>query len=109
MNGSQNPYSTTTLTSSPQLTMDVSTQIATNREDEQKTKAQPELPFTVNAAHQVLGDMYVCLLKFKKMITDTEFEPKADKRAIQSMLMSIENIGKEIVITIPENLDKLKL
>ena len=79
MNGPNNPYSTTSLTNSPQLTMDVSTQIAKNREDEQQTKAPQTLPFTLDAANQVLGDMYMTLLQFKTMIQQTETEPKINK------------------------------
>lgn len=109
MNGPNNPYSTTSLTNSPQLTMDVSTQIAKNREDEQQTKAPQTLPFTLDAANQVLGDMYMTLLQFKTMIQQTETEPKINKQALQNLVSCIDGIGQEILITIPENLDKLKL
>ena len=103
------PYKTTFTTSSPKLNMDVGTQIDRYKEEEAKQKAPLIQPFTLDNSMELLSDIYEKLLDMRKAVEKTAMQPKANKQALAAINSIIENIGKEILMDIPEQLDKLNL
>jgi len=103
------PYKTTFTTASPKLSMDVGSQIDRYKEEEKMQKAPPIQPFTLDSSMELLSDIYEKLSDMRKALEKTAMQPKVNKQALVALNSIIENIGKEILMDIPEQLDKLNL
>jgi hypothetical protein len=103
------PYKTTFTSASPTLGMDVSSQIDRYKEEEQFQKAPPIQPFTLDNTKELLSGIYEKLSILRKAIDYTMTQPKVDRAALAEINRIIENIGKEILMDIPEQIDKLNL
>ena len=103
------PYKTTFTSSAPKLSMDVGTQIDRYKEEEKMQKAPPIQPFTLDSSMELLSDIYEKLSMMRKAIEKTSLQPKVNRQALAAINSIIENIGKEVLMDIPEQLDKLNL
>lgn len=103
------PYKTTFTSALPKPSMDVSTQIARYKEEEKYQKAPPIQPFTLDSSKELLSSMYEKLSMFRQSIEQTSTQNKVNKQALIELNRIIENIGKEILMDIPEQLDKFNL
>lgn len=103
------PYKTTFTTAGPKLSMDVGNQIDRYKEEEKLQKAPPIQPFTLDSSMELLSDIYEKLSDMRKALEKTAMQPKVNRQALVALNSIIENIGKEILMDIPEQLDKLNL
>lgn len=103
------PYKTTFGTSSPTLGMDVGNQITKYKEEEQQQKAPPIQPYTLDSTKDILSSIYKLLSDLRRVIESTSNQPKVNRSALTEIDRIIENIGKEILMDIPEQMDKLNL
>ena len=103
------PYKTTFSSSAPKLDMDVGTQIDRYKEEEKMQKAPPIQPFTLDSSMELLSDIYKKLIMLRDAVNNTKNQPKANRGALQEINGIIDNIGKQILMDIPEQIDKLNL
>lgn len=103
------PYKTTFTSSAPVLGMEVNSQISKYKEEEKFQKAPPIQPFTLDNSMELLGDIYERLITLRKAVDKTRLQPKTNNEALQAIDKIIENISKEILMDIPEQIDKLNL
>lgn len=103
------PYKTTFTHASPTLDMDVSSQIDKYKEDEVQQKAQPIQPYTLDNSKELLSQIYERLIMLRNAVNNTKLQPKTNNNALQKISKIIENISKEVLIDIPEQIDKLNL
>lgn len=103
------PYKTSFTSAAPNLGMDVNSQIARYKEEESQQKAPPIQPFTLDSSKELLSDVFEKLSTLRKIVDATMLQPKADKNALNAINKIIENISKEVLMDIPEQIDKLNL
>lgn len=103
------PYKTTFSSSSPTLGMDVSSQISRYKEEEQQQKAPPIQPYTLDNSKELLSEIYERLIMLRNAVNNTKIQPKTNNAALQEIAKIIENISKEVLMDIPEQIDKLNL
>lgn len=103
------PYKTTFTSASPTLGMDVSSQINQYKEEELGQKAPPIQPYTLDSSMELLSDIYKKLIMLRDAVNNTKNQPKANRGALQEINGIIDNIGKQILMDIPEQIDKLNL
>lgn len=111
INSGQNfsPYSTTVQTAAPSLGMDVTSQIKKYQQEELLQKAPKELPFTLDTSMEYIDRAYMSLLNLKKDLIKTGEEPEANKKAVEAAHEVVDSIIENLLITLPEKLDKLYL
>lgn len=103
------PYSTQPLSSPIQRDMYVGGQVERYKDDEKTQKAPTILPQALDAANEILSEMYIQLMKFKKIIRKAENEPSLNSGKLEAINMLIDTLGKQILNDIPSELDKLAL
>jgi len=108
MTGATNPYSVG-IASVPINDFDASSQVAKYKEEEKGHKAPQVLPFNFNAMDELVSILYKDLLSIRKVIMDAEKNSQVNKKYTTPILDVIDNIGNEILQTIPELLDKLEM
>ena len=108
MNGASNPYSVG-IASVPVNDLDISNQFTKYKEEEKGHKAPQVLPFNFNAMDELVSILYKDLLAIRKVIMDAEKNSQVNKRYTAPILAVIDNIGNEILQSIPELLDKLEM
>jgi hypothetical protein len=103
------PYKTTSTSAMPNLSMDVGSQITRYKEEEKYQKAPPIQPYTLDSTKEIISAMYGKLSDLRKAVNQTASQSNVNKSALAAINGILENIGKEILMDIPEQLDKLNL
>lgn len=79
------------------------------KEEEMTQKAPQILPFDFNASEELISKLYEDLTLFRIMLEKAKQNSQVKSKNIDPILGVIDNIGVQILQTIPELLDKLKI
>ena len=109
MNPTTNPYSTQAVSAPINHDMDVTTQINQYKEEEKTHKAPKVLPFSFDSTQEILSQMYENLLTFRKVVNGAEKEARINKGVLNEITKIVDSIGEQILVKLPEQLDKLGL
>jgi hypothetical protein len=102
-------YSTQFLSSPIQRDMPVSAQINQIKQDDLNNRAPKITPHPLDQSTQLLGYMYECLMDFKLMVKKCEMEPSIKPHQLKRLNQIIDNMGKQILMDIPEEVDKIMM
>jgi hypothetical protein len=109
MTTGNNPYSTGIAQAPINQQFDTDAQMKQYKREEQESKASPTLPFELNSAEELLTKMYGDLLDFKRGIETAQKNTNLNRNTLSAILSIVDNIGKEILIDIPAEVDKLMI
>ena len=104
------PYETkrTDNANGPELKMDTRAQEALKQQQEIESKAPPTLMFPLETLMQMAGNMIVTLTQARSALNVAGNNPEADRKVIQQLVDKLDKLNL-ILITIPDDLEKLKL
>jgi hypothetical protein len=102
-------YSTQFLSAPIQRDMPVSAQINQHKQDEITHQAPKITPHPLDQSTQLLGYMYECLMDLKLMVKKCEQEPSMRQHSLVRLNKIIDNMGKQILMDIPEEVDKIMM
>lgn len=102
-----NPYSTQSVTAPINHDMNVSAQVKRYKDEERFHKAPRIVPFDFDASKEILSQMYENLLIFRKSLSSAENNSQINKNVLAAITQIVDNIGEEILVKIPEQLDKV--
>lgn len=100
-------YSTQFLSAPIQREYNPDNQIKAQKKEEEGQMAPKITPFTMDAAQQMLGDMYVKLAQFRTAVRNTENLPDSNPSDFTNLYKLIDDIGEKILIDIPREVDKV--
>ena len=90
--------------------LNTAAQMKKYKEEEETTYKAPQiLPFDFNATEELISKLYEDLTLFRIMLEKAKQNPQVKSKNIDPILGVIDNIGVQILQTIPELLDKLKI
>jgi len=92
----------------PSLSMDTHAQEILKKEQEYESKAPPTLMFPLETLMQFVGNMIVTLTQARTALNVAGDNPQSDKKVIGNIVDKLDKVNL-ILITIPEDLEKLKL
>ena len=104
------PYETKRVTNAngPALKMDTHAQEALKKQQEFDAKAPPTLMFPLETLLQFVGNMVVTLTQARTALNVAGSNPQSDKKVLSKIVDKLDKVNL-ILITIPEDLEKLKL
>ena len=103
------PYSTGIAPIPINNSFNADAQMKKYKEEETTHKAPQILPFDFNATEELISKLYEDLTLFRIMLEKAKQNPQVKSKNIDPILGVIDNIGVQILQTIPELLDKLKI
>jgi hypothetical protein len=110
MQNPTSPYETKKINNAngPALKMDTRGQENIKRQQELETKAPPTLMFPLETLMQFVGNMIVTITQARTALNVAGSNPDADKKVLGRIVDKLDKVNL-ILITIPEELEKLKL
>jgi len=109
MNSANNPYSTSTISTTPTLDMNVHKQYARHKEEEKSHISAKQLPHPSVVLQEQLSQLFPILMNIRNTVKKTEDEPNVDKDSIEKIYSVIDHLGQTITFDLSKAIDKLYL
>jgi hypothetical protein len=109
MTTGNNPYSTGIAPAPINQQFDTAAQMKQFEREDQESKAPRITPVELDSSEELLTKMYSDLLDFKRSIEAAQKNTRLNRNTLATILGIVDNIGKEILIDIPAEVDKLMI